>query len=102
MADEKLYSFLLLVNLRDPLRPDDPAEQSLVGYYRNLCVRADSEVEAKARVSTAVTDGTVSWEESEWEAISLDELQNDREKTIDLSPSAVIVYQSGRAFFHEG
>ena len=99
MTGEKLYSFVVLVNLHEPVPSEDHAGRSLVGYYRTFCVRAGSETEAKERVAASITDGVISWRESELRRTSIEELSIDHEKRLDLSPDAAFIYQSGRVFF---
>lgn len=98
------YWIMLCVDLyetlvRPPGEEDEDLPHAIAGYFLNLGVTALSEATARDMAASEISDGSISWEESQSSSVSVAELplailQRASDWTV---PG--IWYRSGRAFF---
>lgn len=75
---------------------DQPAYA--VGYLRLLGIRSVP-LELQSFIASAIQDGTVMWDRTEWYSIRLKDLERDIRKRIVPIEAAGVWYQSGRILF---
>jgi len=92
----KPYTVILCVRLNETFTVDD---ETVVGYYLNLGVAADTTVEAATLAELIISDGIVDWASSEvYEAVQEITAQNILDK-YHPDEGKVVWYKSGRVFF---
>ena len=95
------YWVTVTVAFPEPIAVTDPEpgeSPHIVGYIRLLGVRS-APLELRSIIGSAVEDGGVVWERTEWKPIRLKDLDRTIRKRIVPIDSSGIWYQSGRIFF---
>jgi hypothetical protein len=92
------YWVTVHVELHERLLPEDPWDQSIVGYYCNFGVRCASH-RVRDLLIDAIDDGVVDWAETTIVEVDPGSLEEEIRSRICLMADEGIWYKSGRAFY---